>query len=223
MRTFRLPGIRAPSPFPTHGFRQPAASDSRRLRPRRGFPTAAAAAVPRRTRPNAGLPSFDRPRLPNGPRRQSRVERGAAVPPRDCHRCRHTRAPQGGVPHAGLPSLSAYRAPEASGTVRSAASWRVCRGSPHAGARAVVFLPRPAAARGGRPWKTVAARPVFFRPRRAANVICTRFYGDHAAGGSRRAAPRAARAFVTPEGRCHARPCRDSGPGRQGQTSRRPP
>ena len=202
MRTFRLPGIRAPSPFPTHGFRPPAASDSA-TSTARGFPTARGGSPASNTAQRGVAIIVDRPRLPTPaaavPRRTRR-----GVPPRGLPSLSAYPGAAGWRPAAGLPSLSAYRAPEASGTVRSAVSWRVCRSSPQAGERAVVFLPRPAAARGGRPWKTVRARPVFFRPRRAANVICTRFYGDHAAGGGDE--PHRGRARVRDAGRALPRP-----------------
>ncbi len=239
MRTFRLPGARAPSPFPTRGVRRPAASrnatptapafrppaaflsDRPRLPTARGgspasnavrppdagsppFSTARrfrppAAAVPRRTRrgpPPQGCRHFDSPGLPTRPRLPTAL---GGSPATNAVPSPHRRA----AIIVGIPGARGKRG--GAGRSEPAASWRVCRGPPHAGAGAVVFLPRPAAASRRSAPDTAGPALFLFRPRRAANVICTRFYGDHAAGGGVDE-PHRDRARVRDAGRALPRP-----------------
>ncbi len=245
MQTFRLPGARAPSPFPdprlpqptasrnatptAAAFRPPAASDRPRRQSRvergavsrrgvapfstdRGFRRPAAAA-PRRTRrspPAAGMPSFrrsaasDTPRLPTAlggspanavpsPHRRAAIIVG--IPAAGGKRDGPIRCIM-----AGLPRFAACR--RAGGGILAPSGGGFAEVGPDT-VGSVLFSSDP----GGRQRSAPGyggARPVFFRPRRAANVICTRFYGDHAAGGG--VEPHRGRARVRDAGRALPRP-----------------
>ena len=199
-----------PSVFPGSGPRlhsRAAASDNprlptARLPTARGYPTARGGSPASNTAQRGGC-HHSTARGFRRPRRQSRVERGAAslrgaaivvgIPGRHRAASRRGAAIIVGIPGAGGKRDGPIRCIVA-GLPRFAACRRAGGGilAPSGGGSR-----RAALEYGG-------GSSCFFRPRRAANVICTRFHGDHAAGGVDE--PLRGRARVRDAGRALPRP-----------------